>query len=464
MRYADTAGYSNDFERPHAWRYRDYVIRSFNQDKPYTQFLREQIAGDEIDASDPEKLVATGYLRMGPWEHTGMSVAAETRQAWLDDVTHSIGATYLGLTLECARCHDHKFDPLPTKDYYRLQAVFATTEFADRPAPFLAGEQRSDFAAGRAHLQERIERNNHRMGEFDQMIKTRLGMPTGPGDSAPVSTEALMEAVKTKKLLNAEEWERYKVFSKRKELYDRSATRYDPIAYSVSDGPFLPKDKPKWSPPDVFILPVGNLKAPGEKVTPGLISAAMHYATWSRDDVTTQIGGRRLALANWIADEKNPLTARVMVNRIWQYHFGRGIAANPNNLGKMGEKPTHPELLDWLASYFMNHGWSVKEMQRMMMLSDAYQRASEHADRAAVDRLDPENKLLAYFTPRRLEAEEIRDSMLFTAGELSFEIGGSGTFPEINQDVANQPQQIMGTLRPAYHASQSKSQRNRRTI
>jgi hypothetical protein len=464
VRYADTGGYSNDFERPHAWRYRDYVIRSFNQDKPYNEFVREQIAGDEMDGMDPDKLVATGYLRMGPWEQTGMSVAAETRQAWLDDVTHSIGATFLGLTLECARCHDHKFDPLPTKDYYRLQAVFATTEFADRPAPFVPGEARGDFVEGRAHLQQMIERNNQRMSDFDRMIKVRLRMPKGDGEAAPVSMEALMEAVKTKKLLSGEEFERYKIFSKRKELYDRSVTRYDPIAYAVSDGPFLAKDKPKWTPPEVYILPVGNLKTPGERVNPGLISAAMHYTSWSPDDVTTQIAGRRLALANWIASEKNPLTARVMVNRIWQYHFGRGIAANPNNLGKMGEKPSHPELLDWLANYFVQHGWSVKEMHRIIMLSDAYQRSAEHPDRAAVDKVDPENKLLAYFSTRRLEAEEIRDSMLFTAGELNLDMGGPGTFPEINEDVANQPQQIMGTLMPAYHSSQTKAARDRRTI
>ena len=379
-------------------------------------------------------------------------------------MTHGIGATFLGLTLECARCHDHKFDPLPTKDYYRLQAVFATTEFADRPAPFVPGEARGDFVEGRAHLQRMIERNNQLMSDFDQMIRVRLGMPKGDGEAAPVSMEALMEAVKTKKLLSAEEWERYKIFSKRKELYDRSVTRYDPVAYTVSDGPFLAKDKPKWTPPEVYILPVGNLKTPGERVTPGLISAAMHYTSWSPDDVTTQIAGRRLELANWIASEKNPLTARVMVNRIWQYHFGRGIAANPNNLGKMGEKPSHPELLDWLANYFVQHGWSVKEMHRAIMLSDAYQRSSEHPDRATVEKADPENKLIAYFSPRRLEAEEIRDSMLFTAGELNLDIGGPGTFPEINQDVANQPQQIMGTLMPAYHPSQTKAARNRRTI
>ncbi len=463
VRYADTAGYSNDFERPNAWRYRDYVIRSFNRDKPYDQFVREQIAGDEMDAKDPEKLVATGFLRMGPWEHTAMSVAAETRQAWLDDVTHSTAATFLGLTMECARCHDHKFDPLPTKDYYRLQAVFATTEFADRPAPFLSAEKRADFESGRARLQAMSDRNRERLAGFERIVRERFAAKTGKS-LADLPPEDVDKAVKTDKLLSPEEYERSKVFRKRADLYARSIKRYDALAFGVSDGPFEAKDKGTWSIPDVFILPVGNLKTPGEKVTPGLISAVMRYDPSATTDVTPAISGRRLALANWIASPANPLTARVMVNRIWQYHFGRGIAGTPNNLGKMGEKPTHPELLDWLASYFIEHGWSVKEMHRAIMLSAAYQRSSQPAGAEKLERADPDNKLLSRFPPRRLEAEEIRDTILSVSGELSADAGGPGTFPEINEGVANQPQQIMGTLMPAWHPSLTKRERNRRTV
>jgi hypothetical protein len=448
VRYADSGGYSNDFERPNAWRYRDYVIRSFNADKPYNEFAREQIAGDEIDAKDPEKLVATGFLRMGPWEHTGMSVAAETRQAWLDDVTHTTAATFMGLTMECARCHDHKFDPLPTKDYYRLQAVFATTEFADRPAPFLPAESRPDFASGRQQIARLQQMNDQKIASFDDLTKQRLVAKKGVKSIDEIPAAEVQKAIKSKELITPEEFEREKVYNKRRELYTRSIKRYDPLAYSVKDG----------AEADTFILPVGNLKTPGEKVTPGVLNAVYVYDRQAHAEVPTATTGRRIALANWIANRENPLTARVMVNRIWGWHFGRAIAANPNNLGKMGEKPAHPELLDWLANYFIEHNWSVKEMHRVIMLSDAYQRSTGQVEQ------DPDNRWMSHFSPRRLESEELRDVILETAGELSPDTGGPGTFPEINEDVVRQPQQIMGSLMPAYRSSPSRRERNRRTI
>jgi hypothetical protein len=448
VRYADSGGYSNDFERPNAWRYRDYVIRSFNADKPYNEFAREQLAGDEIDAKDPEKLVATGFLRMGPWEHTGMSVAAETRQAWLDDVTHTTAATFLGLTMECARCHDHKFDPLPTKDYYRLQAIFAATEFAERPAPFLPGESRPDFEAGRERMAKLLKMNDEKIASFDELAKQRLMAKKGVKSIDEIPEAEVQKAVKSKEFITPAEFEREKIYNKRRELYTRSSQRYDAKAYSVKDG----------ADAETFILPVGNLKTPGEKVTPGVLNAVYVYDRAAHAEVPAATSGRRLALANWIANPQNPLTARVMVNRIWAWHFGRGIAANPNNLGKMGEKPTHPELLDWLADYFIAHNWSIKEMHRLIMLSDAYQRAAGQVEQ------DPDNRWLSHFSPRRLEAEELRDVILETAGELSAGAGGPGTFPEINEDVARQPQQIMGSLMPAYRASATKGERHRRTI
>jgi mono/diheme cytochrome c family protein len=464
VRYADTAGYSNDFERPNAWRYREYVIRSFNQDKPYDQFVREQIAGDELDPTNPEYLVATGFLRMGPWEHTAMSVAAETRQLWLDDVTHTTGTTFLGLTVECARCHDHKFDPLPTKDYYSLQAIFATTEFADRPAPFLASERRDDFDAGRKSLEELTRRNQARLAIFDDLIKKRLAAKRGVTSVDQLPADDVAAEIKKRDLLAGEEMEHMKVYEKRRELYVRSSKRYSPIAYSVSNGPLDPKEQKSWSPPDVFILPVGNLKTPGEKVQPAVFSALGHYSDEPAPAVPPASTARRLALANWIVDSRNPLTARVMVNRIWQYHFGTGIAANPNNLGKMGKKPTQPELLDFLAEYFIQHGWSVKAMHRLIMMSDCYQRDSIPADADQLEKADPQNELLSFFPPRRLESEELRDTILAVSGELSHDTGGPGTFPEINHDVSVQPQQIMGTLMPAYRPSPRREQRHRRTI
>ncbi len=412
VRYGDTDGYSNDFERPNAWRYRDYVIRSFQNDKPYDQFVMEQIAGDEWKPGDADAVIGTGFLRMGPWEHTAMSVAAITRQAWLDDVTHNTAGSFLGLTAGCARCHDHKFDPIPTREYYGMQAAFASTQFAMRKAPFLAAENQSGFDAAREYSQLMIKH----FGEKADALKTST-------DKADM--------------------ERERIYRKRFEIAKRTLGRYDAMALSVESK----KDE------ETFILTAGNLRSPGEKVPPLVLSAVFRYNENARAELPQAAEGRRLQLAKWIANAENPLTARVMVNRIWQYHFGRGIAANPNNFGKMGKKPTHPELLDWLAGQFIASGWSVKQMHRTMMLSDAYQRAA-----------GADNEDYSAFVPRRLEAEELRDTILATSGELSTEAGGPGTFPEIHVDVANQPRLIMGALGPPYEPSPKRSQRNRRTV
>ena len=419
VRYADTSGYSNDFERPNAWRYRDYVIRAFNQDKPYDQFIREQIAGDELDADSSEARIATGFLRMGPWEHTGMSVEAVTRQMFLDDVTHSTAATFLGLTLGCARCHDHKFDPLPTKDYYRMQAVFSSTEFVRPALPFLPGENVAGLTAAKANMQ----------GVAGQ-VRSR------------------MEELRGKK--DPDIFEEFKLYQKHTAHYKEALDRFEPKAFAVASGPIdgatdggpnLRYAKAAaYKAPDVFVLPGGNIQAPAEKVTPGLLTL-LDYAA---PPVTEAIAGRRSALANWIANERNPLTARVMVNRIWQYHFGEGIAADTNNIGKMGKKPSNPALLDWLAGSFIDSGWSVKAMHRTILLSAFYQRAD--------------------FTPRRVEAEVLRDGILAVTGELSLDAGGPGVYPQINEDVARQAQHRMGSLAPAYRASPAKRDRNRRSI
>jgi len=429
VRYADSSGYSNDFERPNAWRYRDYVIRSFNNDKPYDRFIREQIAGDELYPGDTEAWIATGFLRAGPWEHTGMSVEAVTRQMFLDDVTHATASTFLGLTLGCARCHDHKFDPIPTKDYYRMQAVFSTTEFARPNLAFLPQENTADLPVGLARMQEVERRAKANLSKFDGKQNT----------------------------LAPDQYEEFKLYQKHVQLYKESADRYQPKAFVVSSGPLdgatdggsnlrYPK-RDAYKPAEVHILPGGNIQSPAGAVQPGLLTLVARYSELKEDAVPVAVEGRRSTLANWIANPKNPLTARVMVNRIWQYHFGRGLAADTSNFGKMGAKPTHPELLDHLAVYFMEHGWSVKAMHRLIMHSAAYQRVS--------------GKL---YRPHRMEAEVLRDSILAVAGELSLEAGGPGTFPQINEDVARQPRHAMGSVQPAYHASPEKRLRNRRTI
>jgi len=426
VRYADSSGYSNDFERPNAWRYRDYTIRSFNQDKPYNQFIREQIAGDELDASNGEYLIATGFLRAGPWEHTAMSVEAVTRQLFLDDVTHSTASTFLGLTLGCARCHDHKFDPLPTRDYYRFQAVFATTEFARPRVDFLPSENTAGMEAGRAHMRDVIAETQRQMARFDMKRKD----------------------------IDPEKYEEFKLFQKHQQLYKESADRFEPKAFCVSSGPRdgatdggptlkYPK-LAEYQPPRVHILTGGNIQSPAAAVEPGVLSLLERYGAYPSPAIPATVSGRRLALANWIADERNPLTARVMVNRIWQHHFGKGIAADPSNFGKMGGKPANPELLDWLASYFVDRGWSVKAVHRAILRSKAYRSAT--------------------LAPRRLEAEELRDAILAVSGELSPSAGGPGTFPQINADVARQPRHAMGSLQPLYRASAKRADRHRRSI
>lgn len=424
VRYADTSGYSNDFERPNAWRYRDYVIRSFNQDKPYDQFIREQIAGDELYPGNPEALIATGFLRAGPWEHTAMSVEAVTRQLFLDDVAHNTVSTFLGLTLGCAKCHDHKFDPIPTKDYYRVQAIFASTEFARPKLPFLPTENTADLPSGAAQMRTLYDRTLARMKEFRQNTA------------------------------NPDEYEEFKLFQKHSQLYKESLNRFEPLAFAVSSGPLdgqtdggpALKYPPSadYRPAPVHILPGGNIQSPAEAVLPGVLSALEKAGQYPAPQIPNTVAGRRSAFARWIADPRNPLTARVIVNRIWQSHFGEGIAGDPSNFGKMGKKPTNPELLDWLAGALVQNGWRIKPIHRLILQSAAYQSTN--------------------FQPRRLEAETLRDSLLAVSGELNLEAGGTGVFPQINEDVARQPQHRMGSLAPAYAPSPLRRQRNRRTI
>ena len=472
-RYADSGGYSNDFERPNAWRYRDYVIRSFNSDKPYAQFVKEQIAGDELYTGNPEALIATGFLRAGPWEHTAMSVEAVTRQLFLDDVTHATASVFLGLTLGCARCHDHKFDPLPTRDYYRMQAIFSTTEFARPSLPFLPSEHHEDPRSA-SEIKAAFDYAKTKVNEYRQLGAKKLMEKYGVSKMEDLPKDELDTVMNTGAGIPPDKFEEFKLYQKHMQIYKDSLDRFEPKAFAVSSGPMdgetdggpqlrYPK-RAAYKSPTVHILPGGNIQLPAGGVTPGVLSLLEQYGGYPSPKVPETVEGRRGILANWIADRKNPLTARVMVNRIWQYHFGRGIAADPSNFGKMGMKPSHPELLDWLSGYFIEQGWSVKQVHRAILLSNAYQRSSSHPDAKAIQEKDSDNAALARFPVQRMDAETLRDSILQVSGELSLDAGGSGTFPQINENVAHQPQHRMGSLAPVYHASPSKRQRNRRTI
>jgi hypothetical protein len=487
VRYADSAGFANDYERPNAWRYRDYVIRSFNQDKPYDQFIREQLAGDEIAPTDTNALIATGFLRMGPWEQTSMSVAKLTRQAFLDDVTDVVGQVFLGHTLRCAQCHDHKFDPVPTQDYYQIQAVFSTLQFGDRDADFLAEENLNGMKEDEQFLRKRIQANEQLLAELNQVIAAgEKKWCAEHGVEFITRREALKKKLPPDKTppqwvgLTGAQIGQLRTAGKQQIRYQWELDRYKPIAFSSFSGGTVYRDsvsKRIMMPSNPIkegeleataILAGGDPFAPTKAVKPGVLSA-VHFGEDNgkpnkASPITDGPNGRRRDLANWIASPNNSLTARVMVNRVWQWHFGEGLAGNPNNFGATGKKPTHPELLDWLATQFVEHNWSLKSLHRMIMNSAVYQRSSSHPDPDSMEEKDPNETLYARFKERRLTAEELRDSMLACSGELNPEMGGIPICPDINLEAALQPRLVMGTLAPSYQANPKPEQRNRRSV
>ncbi|MBC8289681.1 MAG: PSD1 domain-containing protein, partial [Planctomycetes bacterium] len=480
VRYADTAGFSNDYERSNAWRFRDYVIRSLNQDKPFNEFILEQLAGDELRPGDPEALIATGFLRMGSWG-TAMVPQKEARQIYLDDLVHNVGQSFLSMPMRCCKCHDHKFDPLPTRDYYRMYAAFATTQPAEMPAKFLPEENRAGFAEKRKLVEEllafarsELMKVNKKQeaaakkwyAEHDLPYKNEQARRKDPEDNKPPRHVGLTPEEKgVKKVREQDVW-----------IWQRRLERYLPLAQAVYNGQDdykngrklrTPKQiNAKWRP-QTAILAGGSLEAPQGTVLPGVLSATGLVANSDSNDpwrISDGLSGRRLALARWIASDRNPLTARSIVNRVWQHHFGRGLIKTANNFGSKGSRPTHPKLLDWLTSDFIEHGWKLKRLHRLIMTSETYRRSARPADRKTQSTLDPNNELLASFPPRRLTAEELRDSTLAVSGELNTEMGGVPIMPEINREVALQPRMIQFSIAPAHQPSRTPAERNRRTI
>lgn len=498
-RYADSSGFSNDFERGNAWRYRDYVVRSFNEDKRYDQFVREQIAGDELDPSDPEMLVAVGFLRMGPWELTGMEVAKIARQRFLDDVTNSVGETFLAQSLQCARCHDHKFDPVPTRDYYSLQAVFATTQITERPAPFLPVENTNGFEEKKflelsradhlATLQMLDEKSIKAAEAWYDEKKLDPAKWNAALDQARQSKQRALFSQARNILLRKgvpedqfpprmlgwmpEEIGLERIARKGLERLGWEFDRFEPVALSIYDGrtpqvtsvvaPFrLPANRMKAGElEETCVLTGGDPFGSGDKVKPGVLSV---LGAAQKTPIPDAIEGRRKAFADWVASAENPLTTRAIANRIWLWHFDRPIAGNPNNFGSTGRKPTHPELLDWLAATFVEQGWSFRAMHRLIMTSEAYRRSTQHPDRKLLADADPTGMSYAVFKPRRLTAEELRDAMLAATGELNPTLGGIPNRPEINLEAALQPRQVMGTFAAAWTPNPLPQQRHRRSL
>jgi mono/diheme cytochrome c family protein len=481
VRYADTAGFSNDYERSNAWRYRDYVVRSFNEDKPFDEFIVEQIAGDELRPDDPDAIVATGFLRMGPWG-TAMIPQEEARQIFRDDVVQSVSQSFLSTPMRCARCHDHKFDPIPTRDYYRLYAAFSATQPAEMPAAFSPVENRRGFAEKRKLVEklfkyaddDRLRVVAKREAAAKQWYAAH-DLPYKSNDQRRKDPENLKPPRHVG--LDYVDQGTLKVREQDCWIWKRRLERYEPLAQSVFNGPDRSQNGRKLRKPRAvdkswrstsFIFLGGDRNAKGAPVTPGVPSGTGVAAVTTKDgdrfSVPDGIHGRRLALARWIADPANPLATRSIVNRIWQHHFGRGIVRTPNNFGAKGSKPTHPELLDWLTNDFVENGWRIKRLHRLIMMSRTYRQSGAHPDRETLDRVDPTGDLLASFPPRLLTAEEIRDSLLAISGELNPEVGGVPVRPEINLEVALEPRMIQFSIAPAYQPSRTPRERNRRSI
>jgi hypothetical protein len=464
VRFAETDGFKADDRRPNAWRYRDYVIRSFNADKPYDRFVKEQLAGDELYPADPDAAIATAFLRHYPDEYNAVNLE-QRRQEILNDITDTTGQAFLGITLGCAKCHDHKFDPITQEDYYRVQAFFAGWKEVN--VPLLPAEQRAAYdrqlraweektADVRRQIEE-IERpykerfSKKRRGRFPEELSRLLDIP--PEKRTPLEQQLAAMVVKQvfmddKGMFNGmkpaekERWE-----SLKKKLAE-AGPRPTPPAVAMGF-----TDVGREAPP-THVLQRGNWRKPSEEVKPGFLSAFDDRLADVRPLASGKTTGRRTALANWIADPKNPLTARVIVNRVWAQHFGRGVVDSPGDFGSQGERPTHPELLDWLATEFVDGGWSLKKLHRLIVLSDAYRQGT--ASNPAAAKADPKNDLLWRMNRRRLDGEAIRDAVLSVAGELSPKAGGPSVYPELPAE--------MKASAGAWPVSADPAERNRRSV
>ena len=436
-RYADSGGYEFDVDRPHAWRYRDYVIKSINQDKPYDQFIREQLANDQLIPDDPEALIATAFCRNGPTVDNADN--EETRTDELDDMVATTSSVFLGITVGCARCHDHKYDPIPQRDYYRMQAVFFPFQKTEK---VMAPQSEIDsFKARQKEIDALLKPIRARISVIEKPIRDkllaekvefhmRLAQSTGSLEGRNVEDyrrETTARFAKDVNLqpeeidagLTSDELKARKLIQNEIDAINKTRPKLLPAAMGITD---------KKDPGVAYLLKRGDWRQKGEEVQPG-------FPTVLAGGNSIEPVNRRKQLAEWIASSDNPLTARVAVNRIWQYHFGKGIVRTPSDFGSTGDRPSHPELLDWMALEFIKRGWSWKSIHRLILLSNTYRQSSSFNKDAAGK--DPENRLFWRMNQRRMEAEIIRDSILSVSGKLNTEMFGPGIYPRIDPDVIN---------------------------
>lgn len=460
-RYADSSGFTNDETRNNMWRYRDYVINSFNQDKPYDRFVKEQLAGDEIAPGNTEALIATGFLRGYPDDSNSRDLVQKKYQN-TTDITDTVGKVFLAETVECARCHNHKFDKITQKDYFSLQAFFANVHAVDNiPAP--KTDQEIAYAKALAKWEDatkdirakqkalldpvRLEAEQYNYERFSKPTQEALNKIHDKPESTWTADDrwvihrylanqndaglaAYFQDTSTPgapgyKPENAEKAKQYKALADELKKFDKlkPETGSDSISAITELG--------HTDAPPTNVRFTGAFDHPLEEVQP-----AFPAALTDEKPVIVPTGfssGRRTALANWIASDKNPLTARVFVNRVWGQYFGNGIVETVSDFGKAGAKPTNPELLDYLAANFVKQGWSVKKLHRDILLSSVYRQSS--APREDLAKVDPQNKLLAVFPRQRLDAEEIRDSLLVASGQLEDKVGGPSVFAPVPNNL-----------------------------
>jgi len=461
VRYADTGGFETDIYFPNAWRYRDYVIQSFNADKPLFQFVQEQVAGDEIWPDDlaldggfqvPEikkrhldAKIATGMYTIGPVYHEAGLFGGQQRYEWLTDVVDTTGEAFLGMTIGCARCHDHKFDPITAKDYHGLMAVFAASD--EREVPVIPKFNIYGYKSGyprwlkveelKSAIQ-RIEQGARKRvvdavrARYNEDIRAAYDTPDAKRTPAQKELAAKLDLALTEAGLQENaEGKNADISYTPDEIAARERLVRELGEASLKANP-VPQTATVLGAADkiyeIFLTSRGDWRSKGPKIDPALPAV---LAGGAAVDNTL----RRKSLAEWLTDPAHPLTARVMANRIWHWNFGRGIVATPNDFGRQGEAPTHPELLDWLAAELIANGGSIKKLQRLILLSEAYQRDS--ADSEANAAIDAGNRYLWRANRQRVDAETLRDSVLSAAGVLNLKMGGRPVIPPLSKEEYN---------------------------
>ncbi|WP_437230585.1 DUF1553 domain-containing protein [Planctomicrobium sp. SH661] len=430
VRFAQTNGYEFDKEKDYAWRYRDYVVQALNSDKPYDRFVLEQLAGDELPDADRDSRIATGFYRLGLWDFEPDD-AKQAQYDDLDDIMVTSSAAFLGLTMGCARCHDHKFDPILHQDYYALLGYFQNIRRYNYPDS--TPENPGLLPISDPEVIDRaLAERQQRWADLDLRI-------------------AAMKELERVDTAHAEEHRK----EREKLEKERGNANVGGLEWALAV-----REHGQWVEKS-HVLIRGNSQTPGDEVSPAIpqvLGGGQPEIIPPERHPIFQTSGRRLALARWMVSPDQPLTARVMVNRVWHYHFGRGIVQTTSDFGKVGSPPSHPELLDWLANEFRSTGWSIKQLHRRIMTSQAYQRSSDHRNEMA-NQTDPGNALLWRQNLHRLEAEAIRDSILAVSGTLNPEMGGRGYFPAVGVEVL-----AGGTVPGVGWETSSTAQRHRRSL